>query len=178
MNFYNSPPTHDQSRRQPTSVDFIALFFLMMVMCSSNLFGSLVEIPYQIISSEQLVPQNKLSEITHRCACGMSCKTRCCCGSSSLDQKLAEEGTFADLARFELELKSACRCQISPSEKLPRPSRSPDSKYSRARSCQNALFLGISKRSGVESRLEFMRTKGLLKKTNLEAPPDPPPDFA
>lgn len=172
-----SPSLHSfyDSAKSPLKT---ALFISIVCCLISLLGGSILAQRADHLSpvnttSNHSVQNFDLTDTTHNCACGMACKTRCCCAGKPVEAQDAPDDDIPPELRTKS--KSDCGCQMSPSGNLPVPFRNQESGVSGTHSSQNTCLSIISFWSGDQGESKFLAVIDQWIQSNFEAPPDPPP---
>lgn len=124
-------------------------------------------------TSNHSVQNFDLTDTTHNCACGMACKTRCCCAGKPVEAQSSQDNDIPPELRTKS--KSDCGCQMSPSGNLPVPFRNQESGVSGTHSSQNACLSIIPDWTGDQGESKFLALMNPWPQSYFEAPPDPPP---
>lgn len=148
-------------------------FSLISLSCRSILAQRADHLSPTNTTSNHSVQNFDLTDTTHNCACGMACKTRCCCAGKPVEAQSSQDNDIPPELRTKS--KSDCGCQMSPSGNLPVPFRNQESGNSGIQSSQNACLSIISLWSFDQGESKFLAVIDQWIQSNFEAPPDPPP---
>lgn len=163
----------DIPKHRLTPAGFWWIVCCLLTLFSNSAFAKWAEPGAKPLLSDQSYQNSAQKASSHNCACGMACKTRCCCvGKPAEDQKKSDEVVPPELLT---KSKADCGCQISPSGDKPVPSPNSESKASGLRSSQNACLSIPTHQLSYQGDSKFLVAIEVMMDSIFEAPPDPPP---
>ena len=175
-NQMTSPSLHssfDSAKSPLKTALFLWIGFCLISLSCGSILAQRAEPGATNTASNHSFQNSDLTDASHNCACGMACKTRCCCAGKPVEAQDAPDDQIPPELRTRS--KSDCGCQMSPSGNLPVPFRNQESGNSGIQSSQNPCLSIISLWSGDQGESKFLAVIDQWIQSNFEAPPDPPP---
>ena len=168
-----SHPISERLKSPLATARFRWILCCLLALFGNSVFAKWSELPANSWLGKESFQNSEQKVSSHICACGMACKTRCCCaGKPSEDQEKTGE-----VIPFNLLTKSKadCGCQISPLGEEPVPFPNSESETSGVRLSQNACISIMHHQFGCQGGSKFIAAIELKADSVFETPPDPPP---